>query len=132
MKAVPPMFNLPVKEFMAEIQKLEGTPKEFFEYPEIQNAILPLLRADFEITDTYEYVTESPLACPITVYGGEQDNLAAVKNLSPWELQTSAECNISIFPGGHFFIWTHKTEFIRVLRQDLLQVLSASSDLKDV
>ena len=122
-RAVPPTFNLPVQEFMAEIKKLEGTPTEFFENPDLQHALLPLLRADFEITDTYEYVPESRLACPITVYGGERDELASVKHLAPWELQTSAECKFRIFPGGHFFIQSHKAEFLRTLRQDLLQSL---------
>jgi medium-chain acyl-[acyl-carrier-protein] hydrolase len=123
-RSVPPTFNLPIQEFVAEIQKLKGTPKEFFEHPELQNALLPLLRADFEITDTYEYLAESPLACPITVYGGEQDELAPVKNLVPWELQTSAECTIRVFSGHHFFIQSHKTEFVELLRKDVLNTIA--------
>lgn len=123
-RSVPPIFNLPVQELMAEIQKLKGTPKEFFELPEVQNALLPLLRADLEITDTYEYLAESPLACPITIYGGEEDELAPVKSLAPWELQTTAECKTRLFSGDHFFIQSLKTEFVGILRQDLLQTLS--------
>ena len=123
-RTVPPIFHLPVQEFMAEIRKLKGTPKEFFELPEIQKALLPLLRADMEITDTYEYLPESPLPCPLTVYGGEQDELAPVKSLVPWELQTTAECKTRLFSGDHFFIQSLKTEFVGILRQDLLQTLS--------
>jgi medium-chain acyl-[acyl-carrier-protein] hydrolase len=116
-----PTFNLPIQEFMAELQKLNGTPKEFFDHPEIQSALLPLLRADFEITDTYRYMAESPLACPITVYGGEQDDVAKAQDLAGWEMQTAAECKIRFFAGDHFFIQSHKAEFVRILRQDLLQ-----------
>jgi len=123
MKAVPPTFNLPTQEFLAELQKLKGTPQEFFQCPEIQNSLLPLLRADFEVTDTYNYIAESPLSCPITVYGGEHDNLAPVKNLAPWEFQTSAQYQIRLFSGDHFFIQSHKSEFLRTLRHDLLQTL---------
>ena len=131
-RAVPRTFDLPVAEFMAMIQRLNGTPKEFFEYPEIQNSLLPLLRADFEIIDTYEYLAESPLACPITVYGGELDELASLKNLAPWELETSGECKMRVFSGGHFFIQSHKMEFVRTLREDLLQSLAvASGHLKE-
>ena len=122
---VPPTFNLPAEQFVGEIQKLNGTPKEFFEYPELQNAILPLLRADFEITDTYEYVAEAPVACPITVYGGKQDELATLQSLAPWELQTFSEYKTRVFPGDHFFIQSHKIEFITAFRQDLLQTSSA-------
>src|SRR5262249_9374078 len=114
-RGVPVTFNLPHRDFMAALERLNGTPKEFFEHPEIQKALLPLLRADFEITDTYEYLTESPLACPINVYGGDQDELATVKSLYPWQVETSGGCKIHLFSGGHFFIHTHKSEFLRML-----------------
>jgi medium-chain acyl-[acyl-carrier-protein] hydrolase len=120
----PSTFNLPVLEFIAAIQKLKGTPKEFFEHIEIQNAFLPLLRADFELTDTYEYLAEPPLACPITVYGGEQDELTTETSLFSWDVQTSAEYTLRLFPGDHFFIRCPKTEFVTILRQDVLRALS--------
>jgi surfactin synthase thioesterase subunit len=78
---------------------MDGTPKEFFENLALQRVLLLMLRADFQLTDTYQYVVEVPLACPITVYGGEQDELATVKNLGPWNLQTSAEYRIRLFSG---------------------------------
>jgi medium-chain acyl-[acyl-carrier-protein] hydrolase len=126
-RAVRPTFNLPDQELMAEMQKLNGTPKEVFEYPEMQKVLLPLLRADFEITDTYEYLAESPLACPITVYAGEQDQHSSVKDMAFWEVQTSAECKTRVFSGDHFFIQSQKAEFIKILRQDLLWTLSVTS-----
>jgi medium-chain acyl-[acyl-carrier-protein] hydrolase len=118
---VPPTFNLPVPQFVAEIQKLNGTPKEFFEYPELQKALLSLLRADFEITDTYEYVAEAPIACPITVYGGEQDELATLQSLAPWELQTSAEYKTRVFPGDHFSIQSPRAAY-RVIRASAVNI----------
>ena len=121
----PPTFNLPLQEFMAEIQKLNGTPKEFLQHPEFQRALLPLLRADFEITDTYTYLAEPPIDSPITIYGGEHDHLVPLRSLAPWCLQTSAECSSRIFSGDHFFIQSHKTEFVKALRQDLLEALSS-------
>ena len=123
MQAVPPSFHLPAKEFIAEIRKLNGTPKEFFENPEIQKFLLPLLRSDFQITDTYQYQDEGPLACPITVYGADQDHLATLNYLAPWEMQTSAAYKTRVFSGDHFFFQSQKKEFISTLRRDLLQTL---------
>jgi surfactin synthase thioesterase subunit len=124
MNAVPPTFNLPTQEFMAEIKKLNGTPQEFFENPEFQRFLLPLLRSDFQITDTYEYQDENPLACPITAYGGDQDELAPLNHLALWKMQTSAAYQTRVFPGEHFFWQSQKKEFISVLRNDLLQTLA--------
>lgn len=117
----PPIFDLPVQEFVAAIKRLNGTPNEFFEHPELQELFLPLLRADFEIVDTYEYIPGPPLACPITVYGGGQDVHVSVESLAAWEKETSAEFNLRMLPGDHFFIDGHKTEFIRAFRNDLFE-----------
>jgi medium-chain acyl-[acyl-carrier-protein] hydrolase len=124
-RAVPSTFDLSVPEFIAKIQRLRGTPKEFFEHPELQNALLPLLRADFEITDTYDYVPEMPLACPISIYGGDRDELATLEQLAPWKRETSAGYKCKVFAGDHFFLQSHKADFLGVLREDLLRTLSA-------
>jgi medium-chain acyl-[acyl-carrier-protein] hydrolase len=125
--SVPPSFNLPVDEFMALLQKLNGTPKEFYDHAEIQVTLLPMLRADFELTDTYEYLAESPLDCPITIYGGKEDHLASPESLYSWDLETSAEYRLRLFGGDHFFIHSQKTEFLAALQRDLLEAVTASS-----
>lgn len=124
---VPACFDLPEQEFIAELQKLNGAPKEFFADPELQRLFLPLLRADFQISDTYQYRDEIPLACPITVYGADQDKLTALNYLAPWQIQTTAAYQMRMFAGDHFFFQSQKEEFIRVLRKDLLQALAGPS-----
>ncbi|HEY2391542.1 MAG TPA: alpha/beta fold hydrolase [Candidatus Angelobacter sp.] len=122
----PPIFHLPPREFIAEIKRLNGTPSEFFEHAELQELILPLLRADFEIVDTYEYASEAPLACPITVYGGEQDGRVPIESLTAWKKQTSTKYNLRMLSGGHFFIESHKIEFIKTFVDDLKAILPGS------
>lgn len=123
----PPAFHLPPQELIAKIKRLNGTPNEFFEDPELQELSLPLLRADFEIVDTYEYFPDAPLPCSITVYGGEQDEHVPVESLTAWEGQTSAKYQLRMLPGDHFFIDNHKKEFIRVFSYDLKETLPGSS-----
>jgi medium-chain acyl-[acyl-carrier-protein] hydrolase len=119
----PITFNLPQREFMAEVQKLNGTPKEFFDHPEMRELFLPLLRADFEIVETYQYIQEMPLSCPIAVYGGTEDGHVPVETLSAWQKETTAECKVKVLPGDHFFIRSHKTEFLAALHGDLMDAL---------
>ena len=65
----PVTFNLPHDPFIAELRKLNGTPSELLEDPELLELYLPVIRADFELIQTYEYYEEEPLSCPITAYG---------------------------------------------------------------
>src|SRR5215510_3567397 len=58
-----PTFNLPHDEFIAELRRLNGTPPELLDVPDARELFLPLLRADFELVDTYRYEPEAPLSC---------------------------------------------------------------------
>jgi medium-chain acyl-[acyl-carrier-protein] hydrolase len=50
-----PIFNLPEEAFIAEIRKFNGTPKELLDHSEAMELFIPVLRADLEMLDTYEY-----------------------------------------------------------------------------
>jgi len=80
-------------------------------------------RADLEIDDTYEYYSEEPLSCPITVYGGLQDRDISLESLRAWEEQTSADCKLRTFPGDHFFIHNPGAGFVEAFRGDVLSTL---------
>ncbi len=51
----PPIHTLPEAEFMEELRCLNGTPKEVLEQPELMELMLPILRADFALCETYIY-----------------------------------------------------------------------------
>jgi medium-chain acyl-[acyl-carrier-protein] hydrolase len=40
---------LPEPEFLEELRRLNGTPHEVLEHPELMSLLLSLLRADFEL-----------------------------------------------------------------------------------
>ena len=69
------LHDLPESELIKELHRLNGTPKEVLENRELLSIILPTLRADCMMTETYVYVSEPPLNCPITVFGGLRDPL---------------------------------------------------------
>jgi medium-chain acyl-[acyl-carrier-protein] hydrolase len=115
-----PIFNLPEESFIAEVKKFNGTPNELFDHPEVMELLLPALRADLEMLDTYEYRPEQRLSCPISAYGALQDTDAPVESLRAWEEHTSASCNLRIFPGDHFFIHSPSIGFVDVFRRDVL------------
>ena len=122
-KRESPIFNLPHEAFIAEVKKLNGTPKELLEDREALELFLPTLRADFEMVDTYEYHSEERLSCPITVYGGLADKDTPVESLSAWGEQTSAGYNVRMFAGDHFFIDKPGANFVDAFRSDVLSTL---------
>jgi medium-chain acyl-[acyl-carrier-protein] hydrolase len=101
---VPPIHTLPDKEFLVELRRLNGTPSELLDHEELMDIMLPLLRADFALYETYVYLTEPPLSCPISAFGGLQDHRVSKSDLEAWRAQTSGSFSLRMFPGDHFFL----------------------------
>jgi medium-chain acyl-[acyl-carrier-protein] hydrolase len=78
------------------------------------------MRADFELVDTYGYETEDPLSCPITAYGGLEDEFVSLESLCEWQKQTYAACRQRMFLGDHFFIHYPGNTFLNALRNDVM------------
>lgn len=100
----PEIHNLPEPEFIAELAKMNGTPREVLEHAELMEILIPLLRADFEVSHTYRYVPGDPLSCPLTVFGGKDDDTATREQLEGWGLYTTGAFRVHIIDGDHFFI----------------------------
>jgi len=99
-----PVHNLPEKEFVAELRRLNGTPIELLNHAELMEIMLPLLRADFAVYETYEYSLAPALDCPITAFGGSEDRRITQADLAAWSAQTNDSFSLRMFPGDHFFV----------------------------
>lgn len=114
-----PMHTLPDGEFVAKLRRLNGTPREVFEHEELMEIVLPLLRADFALYETYVYSTEPPLNCHISTFGGLQDRNVSHGDLEAWRDQTTGSFSSRMFPGDHFFLNTTQPLLLQVLSQEL-------------
>lgn len=117
----PPIHSLPEPELLAKLRELNGTPEEALQHPELMQMLLPLLRADFEVNETYEYRDGAPLAVPISVFGGVEDEEVPRETLDAWREHTTAGCLVRILPGDHFFL-NHdpqRTSLLTAILQDL-------------
>ena len=119
-----PTYDLPTEEFLQSLQKLNGTPAEVLAQPELIQLMLPLLRADFELCETYEYVSESPLDCAFSVYGGLRDPGVRKKDLEAWREQTTSSFSLRMVPGDHFFLNESATVLLGLLSQELHYIVN--------
>jgi medium-chain acyl-[acyl-carrier-protein] hydrolase len=117
--------NLPQSQFLSHVRNLNGTPDEVLEHPELMELMLPLLRADFSIVETYRYRPGPPLQIPLTAFGGVGDPEVPPPDVESWRAQTSAAFNLRIMPGGHFFLNDSPVQaaMLRVIELDLLQAV---------
>ena len=118
-----PTYHLPDEEFIAKLSELNGTPREVLENVELMELYLPLLRADFKLADTYQYSSDTVFDCPISVFGGKDDDVTR-DDLQSWESFFSHEADVRIIPGDHFFIESEKQLIANEVNIILKRVLS--------
>ena len=116
-----PSHHLPKKAFIRELRRYSGTPEAVLQDAEFMEILLPLLRADFTLVETYEYMEQGgKLTCPIWVLGGEDDKEVSVKELEEWGTYTSSCIALRLFSGDHFFIRSAQTLVIKTISSVIL------------
>jgi medium-chain acyl-[acyl-carrier-protein] hydrolase len=121
----PPIYDLPDDEFKAELRKLNGTPEAVLEHPELMELLLPVLRADFTLCETYEYQPSDPLPVALSAYGGLSDHKVEREALEAWRERTRGAFKLRMFEGDHFFLHgPARGDLIAAVAQDLMPVLA--------
>ncbi|NMG08631.1 thioesterase II family protein [Brasilonema sp. UFV-L1] len=115
----PPVHALNEPEFIEELYRLNGTPKAVLENAELMQLLIPILRADFAVLETYVYAPEPTLNCPITAFGGLEDSEVSYDELQAWREQTNAAFSEQMFPGDHFFLHSAQSLLLQSLSREL-------------
>ena len=111
----PPISGLPDAAFLHQLIRLNGFPAEVIGNKEFLQAILPSLRADVTLCETYFPAPGPLLNLPITAYGGYQDSRVPPFHVAAWRAQTTGRFRLHFFPGDHFLFLRNRTLIDAVL-----------------
>lgn len=81
---------------------------------------LPALRGDLQAAETYRYRPGPLLTCPVTVLNGDADSRVTLREATAWRRHTAAATTFRWFPGGHFYLDSHRPALLDLLRAELL------------
>jgi medium-chain acyl-[acyl-carrier-protein] hydrolase len=123
-RAVRPVADLPDEALAAHVHRLGGMPDAVLGEPELLASVLPTLRADYRVCETYAYEPEPPLDCPITVFGALADPLAAPSDLEAWAAQTTRPLSLRTYQGHHFYLLERLETVVGALVADLGEALT--------
>jgi len=115
-----PIHTLSDSEFIKSLQEFNGLPAEAVNNAELMELLLPVLRADFEAVENYQYTSsEHRLDCPIVAFGGADDSHVDRTRLDAWEYHTNDSFKSKIFQGDHFFITTARQSVIDSMKTEI-------------
>jgi medium-chain acyl-[acyl-carrier-protein] hydrolase len=118
-----PLHDLSDEDFMAELRRLKGTPDEILRQTDLMQFLLPLLRADFTLNETYIYQERSPLTVPITAFGGLSDDDISRDDMDAWRCLTTEKFTLRMMQGDHFFIHTARTTLLQAICREVVVYL---------
>ena len=110
---------LPDREFVAAVQALNGIPAEIAENQDLMDLVLPTLRSDFRLVETYLHHPQRPLCCSVSAIGGLQDNEVLREDLAAWSCHTTGRFKVHMLPGDHFFVTSSRTSLLRLVVREL-------------
>jgi len=126
-----PNPNIRIHHLPDEVLKIvlqnEGTAQSVLQNEELMKVVLPTLRADFELCDTHEHVTDAPFECPVSIFGGVDDIRVRPADLEGWRCQAAGEFSVEMFPGAHFFLHSAHVPLLAAVDRRLRTHLTPSS-----
>lgn len=116
----PSLAHLTDEAFIAEIRaRYDGVPTEILRHADLMALLLPCLRADMALIESFEWCEAPALTCPISAYGGSDDPEASEAEIAAWRAHTLNRFTVQLFSGGHFFIRTAQRELFAAVSREL-------------
>lgn len=82
----------------------DGIPKQILDNQDILDFMLPRIKADLKLCESYHCQNIAPLAMPITSYRGKDDHMVTEQEMSGWKNQTTNLFRYQQVLGDHLFL----------------------------
>ncbi|XVQ85639.1 thioesterase II family protein [Microbispora siamensis] len=96
-------------ELLDSLRRMNGTPPEFFGNPELVELLLPTIRADLQLAETFSVPDAVRIPVPITAFAGSADPYAGPAIVGGWRRHAAAGFALHELPGDHFFVRNAET-----------------------
>lgn len=104
----PSVAKLTDEQFLKRIIEFKGFPPELLENSEFMGIVLPILRADFLVSEQFDRDNRdliSPITGPLMALGARSDPWLSQNSLEGWRDYTTGTFSSHWFDdGGHFYI----------------------------
>ena len=100
----PPLrHTLSDRDLIDNVTELGGIPDELAGSEDLMSLMLPILRADFRMTERYENTVPPPLPLPVTAITGNNDPEVSVQEMQDWQETSAISFSLHPLDGDHFY-----------------------------
>ncbi|MEQ1511745.1 MAG: alpha/beta fold hydrolase [Lysobacteraceae bacterium] len=123
----PELHALADADLVTGLKRYDSMPQSIIDSPELMALLVPMLRADFSLFETYTYRDRAPLDRPIVVYYGNDDRMIGPAEMDGWRTKSSADVRLHPIEAGHFFHLTHEAELLTMIAAELRGIAAVAN-----
>lgn len=97
---------------LADVRRLDGRGAAVLDDPDMRELVLPAIRADYRLADTYVASPGQTVTAPVVAYVGDRDPDVRVSQMRAWSEVTAAGFVVGVFPGDHFYLFGQEAELV--------------------
>ncbi|MFF8984828.1 thioesterase II family protein [Streptomyces globisporus] len=111
--------GLPDEEFAARVRAFAGYDHPALADPEMRELLLPALRADVRLHETYVPSTDRPLGVPVISVRGREDTLVGAAEAAEWGRATTGKLTVAEPAGGHMYLAERPGELLELVAAEV-------------
>ena len=110
-----------------ELRRLSPETSAALDSPDLREMLMPMIRADYTLIETYHPENPPPVHTPLVVFHGVADPDVTEAQAAAWaELAESGELRgHRVFGGDHFYLREHQTEVLAALTAAIQQACAS-------
>lgn len=112
--------GLPDEEFLAKVKELAGYRHEALDDPEMRELLLPALRGDMAMHESY-VPTTTAISVPVTAFRGVHDSQVSRAQAAAWAGFTDRDFRLVELPGEHMYVTESAPELVRTIAAQLAE-----------
>jgi pyochelin biosynthetic protein PchC len=89
---------------LADVRALDPADSAVLDDPDLRELLVPAIRADFRLADTYRPTAGPAVDVPVVAYVGDRDPCVSVWQMRAWAEITTAGFDVVVLPGDHFYL----------------------------
>ncbi|WP_406464776.1 alpha/beta fold hydrolase [Streptomyces sp. NBC_01622] len=115
----PHLHTLSDHELREALLHLGGMPPELLGDDRLMRLMLPTIRSEIRLAETWGGRDGGGVEVPITAMCGRADHVDGRAGMARWSSFGGRGCELVDMPGGHFFPLTHRPHLLDVLNSRL-------------
>lgn len=107
-----PFCELSYRERIEVLDSFSLTPKRILYNASEMAELMPLIEADFSLSDNYECLVEPKLNTNASIFAGAMDDYCTLDEVWAWNTLINGSVDCVEFDTGHFFKYSERDRFI--------------------